>query len=331
MLIKLSSIILCIISVSISALFLKSEIQILINTILLTIIILLCALKEMDINLKKTFQILLSSTLLFFFVVILGAFVTTYHRLFCELILYGIYYFTLRKISKTWNYAFFSILISLFISVNLFFIICYKFGSYKFLPLSLAGTISFLIFCVLTIFKNVKIKIILYILIGVILSHLLYPQYIQYFSGNEKNKKLLNNIILVDQNNKRINIDSIHKKVIVLDYWHSRCGACFEGFPKYEELFSKYATNKDVLIGVVNVNFFTLDKENTAFELIKKYSFHKYKTGLSLEQIDSIGIKSYPNVMVFDSDKKLRYQGLIHYNIGINNINNIIEKILKEK
>jgi hypothetical protein len=48
----------------------------------------------------------------------------------------------------------------------------------------------------------------------------------------------------------------------------------------------------------------------------------------SLKQ--TIALEKYPTVYVFDKEKRLRYSGAIQYNSGINNIHDIINKILKE-
>jgi thiol-disulfide isomerase/thioredoxin len=331
MLNKYISVLISIISILISFLFLNTKEQVLINSIIAIISILLWAGKSYELKLKQIFSIIFISVLVFFVVVISGAFLRAYNRMFYELLIYGLYTVLLFYCSKNKSYNFYSILVSLYLSIGLVFSINFKFGSINILPISGSGIIALIIITALFFVVNKKLKYLLYILFSLTISYYLYPQYIQLVNKKENLRNINNSIVLIDSNKKQINLDTLNKKVIVLDFWYSRCASCFEGFPNYQALYNQYKSNSKVLIGVVNVELEGVDTANEAYSLINKYMFDKFKTPLTMDSLkQTIALEKYPTVYVFDKEKRLRYSGAIQYNSGINNIHDIINKILKE-
>ena len=128
------------------------------------------------------------------------------------------------------------------------------------------------------------------------------------FSGYVNNKLSIP-IVGNDANGKYVNINDLKGKVVLLDFWYTRCGVCFRAFPQVQELYNKYKDNPSFVLYAVNHPIHS-DTIGQAFYTIKslKYSFPVLlpaDKGLA----DSLGVMAYPTVLVIDKDKKILFQG----------------------
>ena len=90
-------------------------------------------------------------------------------------------------------------------------------------------------------------------------------------------------------------------KYVILDFWNSSCGVCFREFPKFEEQYMKYNSNKDVAIFAVNVKL-PRDREGVSFEIFseKGYSFPTLQYGELEDAKNIFGVSVYPTVVVLN-------------------------------
>lgn len=51
---------------------------------------------------------------------------------------------------------------------------------------------------------------------------------------------------------EKINSDSLKGRIIVLDFWNTRCDACIKSMPQMEKFYKKYKNNKRLVIYCVN-------------------------------------------------------------------------------
>lgn len=71
-----------------------------------------------------------------------------------------------------------------------------------------------------------------------------------------------------DENKKLITETDFTTKVVLLDFWFTRCGACFQKFPKLQRFYEKHKNNKEIQIFAVDSPIDD-DKEGDAFKVIK--------------------------------------------------------------
>ncbi|MBL7712505.1 MAG: hypothetical protein JNL13_08585 [Chitinophagaceae bacterium] len=172
------------------------------------------------------------------------------------------------------------------------------------------------------------------VLVFSLLSFVAYPNYWASLSGKEiKNSAVDARVFLplTDSSGAPRTINEIDAKVIILDVWHSKCAACFRGFPKLEALYTTYGVDTSVYIGSLNLPFEEEVLHNKVFEALASYRFHKLKAR-QLVTDTSWAIRSYPTILVFDKQKHLRYQGSLQTDqaIVVNNIHRLIERLKKE-
>lgn len=98
-------------------------------------------------------------------------------------------------------------------------------------------------------------------------------------------------------------------KLVLLDFWHTRCGICFEKFPQLQAVHEIYKEDTSVMILAVNKPI-EEDKEKSAFQVIKEagYSF-SVVVAKDEEMPDKFGVGVYPTTFVIDRNSKIIYKG----------------------
>ncbi|WP_088323584.1 TlpA family protein disulfide reductase [Polaribacter tangerinus] len=148
---------------------------------------------------------------------------------------------------------------------------------------------------------------------------------------NARQKKDAPKMEFISENGNQIRLDTIQNKIIVLDYWTTSCGVCFQKFPKYEELFMKYKNNPNINLYAVNIPE-RRDTIGHAKKMIEKYN---YQFPVLYSETDTVpkllGFNRYPHVIIL-KDKKVRYNGypVLEDDVYVHNLENEIEKLLNE-
>ncbi len=158
-----------------------------------------------------------------------------------------------------------------------------------------------------------------------------FPNQLVY-SSSVKPREAINysdTLILKNQEDEIVTFND--NDIVVLDFWTTSCGICFEKFPDYEQVFYKYSNNKNVKIYSVNVSL-KKDTPSKTKDLVQAlgYKFPTlYADGiLNKKKLDRYGIRSYPHLLIIKNNK-IQYSGRMENNplIFIYNINDEIKRI----
>lgn len=109
---------------------------------------------------------------------------------------------------------------------------------------------------------------------------------------------------ITDKNKEKIQLE--RNTIYIIDFWHTRCGYCFESFP---ELDNRNKNNTNPNIKYVSVNYpLNIDKENQAFERMEQYNY-SFPVWQGSALIDSaFGIRVFPTIVAYRNDTIL-YKG----------------------
>lgn len=131
--------------------------------------------------------------------------------------------------------------------------------------------------------------------------------------------------IAEDRNGTRISRDSLTRKLVLIDFWHTQCATCFRKFPLLDEIYSKHRLNPRVKFFAFNLPLQT-DQPTRAFDMIHKrgYSFPVAKLQ-TISLIDSLSISSFPTTILLNEDGRVIFKGSIENGITL------LEKELKKK
>lgn len=113
----------------------------------------------------------------------------------------------------------------------------------------------------------------------------------------------------LDQNNNVINNRTFENKITLLDFWHTRCGICFQKFPQLQAFYEKYENNNSIAVFAVNKPI-EEDKQKNAFQVIqeKGYAFPVLLPA-DEELPEKFGVKGYPTTFVINQTGQIVYKG----------------------
>ena len=87
--------------------------------------------------------------------------------------------------------------------------------------------------------------------------------------------KTYDNVIFLDKNDQKININEYKGKVLLLNFWAVWCEPCKEEMPSLDKLQANPELDK-IKIFPINIGKETLDKVNKFFEDLKIKNFEPY-------------------------------------------------------
>lgn len=100
-------------------------------------------------------------------------------------------------------------------------------------------------------------------------------------------------------------------KIVVLDFWFSKCGVCFSEFPKVETFYQQAKKNPKIYFTSVNY-IQEYDKESEVYAMTKQLGYTFPTTVCKDKSIPKIlGVTSYPTVLVIDPQGRLVFRGNI--------------------
>ena len=112
-----------------------------------------------------------------------------------------------------------------------------------------------------------------------------------------------------DEQKNPVTDDNFQNKIVLLDFWYSGCGVCFEKFPQLQTVYEKYRNDSSVMIFAVNTPI-EEDKPNQAFEMIREEgnSFPVVVTK-DADLAEKFGVKFYPMTFVINRNGQIVYRG----------------------
>ncbi|MFZ4457217.1 MAG: TlpA family protein disulfide reductase [Bacteroidales bacterium] len=129
------------------------------------------------------------------------------------------------------------------------------------------------------------------------------------FTGKIEKQIVPRNICFEDSLHHKISLSDLRGKVVVLDFWFSKCGVCFQEFPNFQRVYDTYKSNPNVYIA--SVNFFQVfDSEEEIYRLISQpgYTFPVLICN-EKKWIDELGIKAYPTIIIIDQQGNMVFRG----------------------
>jgi peroxiredoxin len=99
----------------------------------------------------------------------------------------------------------------------------------------------------------------------------------------------------------KVNLRETKDKIIVLNWWHTRCGPCIKEMPTLNQLVESYKTRKDIVfLGICN----SPEKDLTSF--LEKNTF-RYQQGLSNPHVSEQLGGGYPQHIIIDKKGKVAF------------------------
>lgn len=216
-------------------------------------------------------------------------------------------------------------------------------GSYHNAPLIVAIWISFgggLYLKSSKISSNLLVSgLLCVILLGCIsaLAYLLLPNWIIYvFNSKALRSFQAPELSLITPTNDTIQLSDLHQgSTLVLDFWSSDCGVCFENFPELDRIYNSYDGGASQAVKIISVNLPIKFKEEPMSRRRKvaskqPYSFPIYFGDASYWE--NFFIEGVPQVAIISPEGSVIYNGGVYTGKFeyVYNLERMIQKIIKE-
>jgi thiol-disulfide isomerase/thioredoxin len=190
-------------------------------------------------------------------------------------------------------------------------------------------TVPFFFMTTWFLYRRRKIVHLIILVLPVFFSFYLFPNVLAY--NNNLNPKIgheFPEIKFTDIDKRSIKID--RDKIILLDFWSTKCGICYKKFPDLEKLFLKYHGNKNVQIYSVHVPYPYDDFKKTK-SLVKNLGY-KFPTIFAVsknETLNKLNFNTFPHYVIIKNNK-IKYSGFLQIqdNLIVGNAEKEIDKLL---
>ena len=134
------------------------------------------------------------------------------------------------------------------------------------------------------------------------------------------NEQVPSGLILKSNNGDSLNY-SHTDKIIVLDFWNTGCGICFQKFPILQHQHDLYSKTNKIQFYAVNVPLKrdTIGQGNAVFKSLN-YSVNNLNT-LNIQTAVDLGVNYYPTVLIV-------YKNRIIYRGDIEHVDSYLNKLL---
>ena len=129
------------------------------------------------------------------------------------------------------------------------------------------------------------------------------------FTGEVQAYNLPTKFEAFDEPKNIITDENFRNKIVLLDFWTTTCGICFQKFPQVQSAYEKYKNDTSIMILGVNSPI-EEDKPNQAFNDIREEG-HSFPIVAAKDEdlAEKFGVKGYPTTFVINQNGQIVYKG----------------------
>jgi thiol-disulfide isomerase/thioredoxin len=156
------------------------------------------------------------------------------------------------------------------------------------------------------------------VLIGCLIAVFMFFQgfdywlhYLNYetFTGKVNAYSLSQKLEGINQHNNKVTNQTLENKIVLLDFWHTRCGVCFQKFPQLQAFYDKYKNDDSIAVFAVDKPL-EEDIQKGAFKVIEEEGYNFPVLLPTDEELpEKFGVKVYPTTFVINRQGNIVYKG----------------------
>jgi thiol-disulfide isomerase/thioredoxin len=160
------------------------------------------------------------------------------------------------------------------------------------------GLLSFLPGCLITVFMFFQ-------------GYDYWLHYLNYetFTGKVNAYSLSQKLEGINQHNNKVTNQTFDNKIVLLDFWTTSCGVCFQKFPQLQAFYDKHKNDDSIAVFAVDKPL-EEDTQNSAFKVIEEKGYNFPVLLPTDEELpEKFGVKAYPTTFVIDKQGNVVYKG----------------------
>ena len=144
-------------------------------------------------------------------------------------------------------------------------------------------------------------------------------------------RKPAHDFTLVAADGKTVQISTYRKKVVLLNFWATKCGGCILEIPSFMEIQQAYGRRGFTAVGIsADIPYEGLNSSNEAWGLVRPFmESHKLNYPILMGDgsvVDAYGFPSYPATYLLDRSGKIAatYVGVVSKDDVVANIKKLL-------
>jgi len=129
---------------------------------------------------------------------------------------------------------------------------------------------------------------------------------------------------LTDINGNKYTLESLKGKIVVLNFWYTKCVPCIKEMPDLNKLKNKYQAENVIFFAI------TFDKENIVKPFLEKIKLDFTIIPNDKKTVNQFNISFFPTNIVIDKNGEVIFINELFEGNGIDKIDKILKKQLKK-
>lgn len=125
----------------------------------------------------------------------------------------------------------------------------------------------------------------------------------------ETDNRNIPDVLLMNTSMDSLTKKDFEGKVVLIDLWYAKCGACFAQFGETEKIYQHFKDNPKVIVMAVNTGIDKFDLFYSAYRLIKEKKGYNFPVWIDTQMslVKSLQIQEFPTNIIISPKGKIQF------------------------
>ena len=149
---------------------------------------------------------------------------------------------------------------------------------------------------------------------GAIYGYQLWGYWVNFRTTNGNVNQSAPAVVFSNDKGEAVELSSYHGKYVLLDFWFTRCGYCYEFMPRIQSFYDRYTDDPRIVIRSVHCSDPKQEEDFTTGKRIlekRKYTFPCLSLSWQDPVLVKLGVTSFPTFIIVDPEGRMVFRGRI--------------------